>query len=211
MTLGEGRRKVLMLIDEYSSGGVRTEDKDIDVRMTDFFDLAQKDICGRKRLIRSFVPGPEEEIPSEGEGEAAREETAPTQLETLAESMGRVACPAPDNFGQVFRVWRDGKLTRGYPWSGKHILLPREEVGRVVVEYFAIPAAIPQDAGDDYEFEVEEDAAACMPYFVAAQQLLVDLVVDYTPLMEIYERMTAMLDTRLPQAGGNGVRQAFYS
>lgn len=205
MTLGEGRRKVLMLIDEYSSGGVRTEDKDIDVRMIDFFDLAQKDVCQRKRLIRSFIPEPEETPGEETRGEERGE------IEALAEGMGRIPCPAPENFSHVFRVWRDGRLTRSCPWSGRYILLKPEEMGRVVVEYFAIPATIPQDAGDEYVFEVEEDAAACMPYFVAAQQLLVDLVVDYTPLLELYERMTAMLDTGLPQAGSSGVRQAFYS
>jgi len=195
MTLGEGKRKVLMLIDEYSSGGVTQVDEDLNVRMADFFDLAQKDVASRKRMIRSFVP------------EAPREEGE----EPVLPIPERVACPAPENFNQVFRVWRDGRLTKAYPWSGRCILLPEEDVGRVVVEYFAVPGTIPQDAGDDYEFEVDEDAAACMPYFVAAQQLIVDLVVDYQPLLDLYERMTARLDTRLPSSGGGGVRQAFYS
>lgn len=189
MTLGEGKRKTLMLMDEYSSSGTITVDEDLNKRMNDFFDLAQKNIAGYKRIVRAFVP-------AAGEEEAVG---------------GFVPCPPPGDFGQVLRVWRDGALTTRYPWAGRSILLPEADVGRVSVEYFAIPAAIPQDAGDGYEFEVSEDAAACMPYFVAAQQLVVDLVVDHQPLMDMYERMLGSLDLRLPSAGGSGVRQSFYS
>lgn len=78
------------------------------------------------------------------------------------------------------------------------------------MEYFSTPATIPQDAPDDYEFEVSDDAAACMPYFVAAQQLVVDLVVDFRPLLDLYDRMVSSLDLSLP-SGGGGVRQSFYS
>lgn len=188
MTLGEGKRKVLMLIDEYSSGGTLTSDEDLNNRMADFFDLAQKHVAGYKRIIRGFTP----QIPEDAVGSIA-------------------ACPAPEQFSQVFRVWRDGKLTNRYAWRGKTILLPVEDAGRVYVEYFALPATIPNDAEDSYTFEVDEDAAACMPYFVAAQQLVVDLVVDYAPLLELYDRMLAALDNRLPASGGNGIRQGFYA
>ena len=41
MTLGEGKRKVLMLLDEYSSGGERTVDEAIEMKMADFFEPAQ--------------------------------------------------------------------------------------------------------------------------------------------------------------------------
>ena len=108
-------------------------------------------------------------------------------------------------------MWRDGRLTRGYAWSGRSILLPAGDVGAVSVEYFAVPRTIPPDAPDDYVFEVDDAAAACMPYFVAAQQLVVDLVVDYAPLLDMYDRMLRALDIRLPESGGGGIRQAFYS
>lgn len=192
MTLGEGKRKVLMLMDEYSSGGTLTVDKDLENRMVDFFDLAQKNIAGYKRIIRSFTPA------------------APDGTEAAPVS-GLIGCPAPADFAQVFRVWRGGRLTGAYAWSGRDILLPPSDVGRVMVEYFAVPATIPQDAPDDYVFEVPDDAAACMPYFVAAQQLVVDLVVDHQPLLDLYDRMLSTLDLRLPSAGGGSVRQAFYS
>lgn len=197
MTLGEGKRKVLMLMDEYSSGGALTTDKDIDLRMADFFDLAQKDVAGVKRIVRSFVPAA-----VGGDGVLRVQEAAPYG--------DVVVCPVPEDFGQVFRVWRDGRITNRYAWRGAAVLLPPADVGRVVVEYFAVPKAIPHDAKDEYKFEVAEDAAACMPYFVAAQQLIVDLVVDASPLLALYDRSKSMLDTRLPTSGGGGVRQAFY-
>lgn len=187
MTLGEGKRKVLMLMDEYSSGGVRSEDKDIEARMVDFFNTAQQNVAAYQKLVREFTP----QAPEGAQGDT-------------------VACPVPEDFVGVFRVWRDGKVTRRHRWKSGAILVPAEELGRVSVEYFARPAVIPQDAGDDYEFEVSPEGAECMPYFVAAQQLLVDLVVDYQPLLSVYDRMLAALDTRLPEAGGGGIRQRLY-
>ena len=190
MTLGEGKRKVLMLIDEYSSGGTVTLDEDLNIRMADFFDLAQKNVSGYKKIIRSFSPSPNDPA----------ESPAP----------GFIACNLPENFRAPFRVWKNGKLTSAYVWTADAILIPENEVDSVVVEYIANPATIPENAGDDYEFEVDEDAAACMPYFVAAQQLVVDLVVDYQPLLNMYDRMVSNLDVSLPSSGGS-VRQAFYA
>lgn len=190
MTLGEGKRKVLMLIDEYSSGGTITVDEDLELRMADFFDIGQKNISQIKKIVRSFTPSADPLVSSPIPGYSA--------------------CPVPENFGSVFRVWKDGKIKNHYVWTDGAILLPESDIGSVIVEYFAIPATIPHDANDSYEFEVAEDAAACLPYFVASQQLIVDLVVDYQPLLAMYDRMVSALDTTLPSSGG-GVRQAFYS
>lgn len=193
MTLGDGKRKVLMLLDEYSSGGVLTEDADLDARMADFFDLAQKDICNYKKLIYTFTPAP-----------AEGEDSAPSP------AAGLTACPLPDNFRSPFRVWKNGKLGGRCIFTRSAALLQPEDVGAVTIEYFAAPATVPSDAPDGFTFEVDEDAAACMPYYVAAQQLIVDLVVDYQPLLELYHRMIAGLDLSLPGSGGR-VRQALYA
>lgn len=190
MTLGDGKRKVLMLIDEYSSGGTITEDKDLDLRMADFFDLAQKDVCNYRKIIRMFTPNGD--YPGNSPSESL------------------IACKLPANFRSPFRVWKNGKVTNKYSFTSNEILIPEDEIGSVIVEYVAIPETITPDTSDDYEFEVDEDAAACMPYYVAAQQLIVDLVVDYQPLLDMYNRMVAALDTSLPGSGG-GIRQSMYS
>ena len=180
MTLGEGKRKVLMLLDEYSSGGATTEDRDIDAKMTDFFDLAQKNVANIKRIVRAWIPA-------------------------------EVESTAPADFISTFRVWRDGKMTKKYRWRGKTIFVPEEDVGKVEVEYFAAPATIWPETPDNYEFDVSDDAAQCLPYFVAAQQLVTDLILDPAPLMALYDRMLAGLDLRLPSSGGGGVVQALYA
>lgn len=192
MTLGDGKRKVLMLIDEYSSSGSITVDADLELRMADFFDLAQKDVCRYKKIIRMFTPSAPDDLPGE------------------TPAPGFIACPLPENFKSPFRIWKDGKRGANYVFTENAVLLPESDIGSVVIEYFAIPATVPQDAPDSYEFEVDEDAAACMPYFVAAQQLVVDLVVDYAPLLDLYQRMVAGLDTTPPASSG-GIRQSFYS
>ena len=51
MTLGEGKKKVYMLIDEYSSGGAVTEDEDIETKMAAFFDIAQTAGNSRKSSL----------------------------------------------------------------------------------------------------------------------------------------------------------------
>ena len=180
MTLAEGKRKVLMLIDEYSSGGDVTVDEDIEAKMADFFDQAQKQVAQVKRLVK-LVPIEREE--------------------------GVTDYAMPSDFLSLKAVWRDGAVTGRYRWRAGKLVIPAGDTAAVEVEYFASPATIGPDTPDDYEFEVAPDAAECMPYFVAAQQLIVDLVVDYAALLQLYQLMLNTLDTR-----GSGVElvNTFY-
>ena len=93
MTLGEGKRKVLMLLDEYSSGGELTVDEDIEKKMADFFDTAQKDMASFKRIIRT------QEITLTGGEEA------------------RVLYDLPADFAGTFRIWKGDRLKQ-YPVIG---------------------------------------------------------------------------------------------
>ena len=76
------------------------------------------------------------------------------------------------------------------------------------MEYFAVPNTIPQDAPDSCEFEIDAEACECMPYYVAAQQLLPDLVLDYGAMLQMYDRAAAQLAAALP-AGTGASRRAF--
>lgn len=187
MTLGEGKRKVLMIIDEYSSGGSLTVDEDINLKMNDFFDLAQRDVCQHKPILKSTE----------------------VQLQRAAGSYQEI--DLPQRFKKLYRVWYDDRLiTNRVKLRAGKLLLPNLGSGRAVVEYTAHPAPIDANTPEGYEFEVAEDAAACMPYYVAGLQLLVDLVIDYTPPVGLYDRMLAKLDTSLPGSGNGGVVQSFY-
>lgn len=183
MTLGEGKRKVLMLLDEYSSGGEITVDSDINKKMADFFDIAQKEMAGYKRIIRCV---------------------------TLKPDSTAAGYDLPERFADVFRVWKNGYLTNRYAVIDGKIVFPQGDTMERKLEYFAHPMTITPETPDDYEFEVAEDAANCLPFFVAAQHLLVDLVVDYSALWNIYLAMRSALDTSLPASGGGGVRQALF-
>ena len=55
MTLGEAKDKVIKLMDEYSSGGNKTIDKDINLKMNAFFDAAQRNMATIKRIQRRYV------------------------------------------------------------------------------------------------------------------------------------------------------------
>ena len=61
-----------------------------------------------------------------------------------------------------------------------------------------MPQAIPTDAPDSYEFEIAPDACECMPYYVAAQQLLPDLVMDYGAMLQMYNYQVSLLTTAQP-------------
>lgn len=181
MTLGEAKEKTLKLLDEYSAGGEITVDEDINMKMNRFFDIAQKDMANYKHIIRT------QEIETE-EGETEYE--------------------LPGDCARLFRVWKKGVMKK-YPIIGGKLVTSGKDEGTLLVEYFAIPATIDNDTEDGYEFEVSEDAANCLPFFVAAQQLIVDLVVDYGALWAMYNTMRQGLDVSLPSSGG-GVRQTLY-
>ena len=58
MTLEEGERRVYMLLDEYSSGGALTRDADIEAKMADFFDIAQKQAADIRKTTNCGSTGP---------------------------------------------------------------------------------------------------------------------------------------------------------
>ena len=184
MTLGEGKNKVYMLLDEHSAGGVVEHDEDIEKKMTAFFDTAQKLLSQVKKLLRA---------------------------KTIRPEPGRSEYAMPADFRSVYRVWRDGKRAeRAYHWRRGRLVIPAgDNAESILVEYFAFPATIPADAPDSYEFELAPDACECMPYFVAAQQLLPDLVMDYGAMLAMFERMVALLDKSVAGEDAH-VRQALY-
>lgn len=160
MTLGEGKRKVYMLLDEYSSGGEITRDADIENKMADFFDMAQKDLARICRIVR---------------------------LHAIENDDDETEFSMPEDFQQMKTVWRNGKRYRGYRWKNGKIIIP--DGAAVEIEYYANPATVDAETPDEYEFEIRDNAAQAMCFYVAAQQLIVDLVMDYSALWAIWLQM----------------------
>ena len=173
MTLGEGKDKVYMLLDEHSAGGEVEHDEDIELKMAYFFDIAQKQLAQRVKIVK-------------------------TKRFTVNADKTEYAMPA--DFRKVYRIRRDGRpVTTRYRWTGKKLIVPPGNAGcEIEVDYFAIPESIDADTSDDYEFELPEDACQCLPYFVCAQNLLPDLVMDYSVYLQMYNLMVSNLDTSLP-------------
>ena len=173
MTLGEGKEKVYMLLDEHSVGGVIEHDPDAELKMTRFFDTAQKMLAQIKKIVK---------------------------VHRVTLQPGKTEYQMPLDFRNVYRVWRNGvPATERYHWRRSRLLVPAGDAAEEIqVEYYAYPTAIPADAADDYEFELAEDAAECMPFFVAAQLLLPDLVQDYGSMMRLYEQALDLLDVSQP-------------
>jgi len=180
MTLGEGKRKVLMLLDEYSGGGEITVDEDIEARMNDFFDIAQKDMAQWQAIIRRA------DVTLDGTGEEA----------------------LPADVSRVLKLTRDGRRAKGCEIIDGKLLYPAGDTSVLTLDYIAVPETITPETEDTHAFEVSEDAANCLPFFVAAQQLIPDLVVDYGSFYAIYQQMKAALPRTLSMEGG--VRQALY-
>ena len=88
-------------------------------------------------------------------------------------------------------------------------MIPLDDAATVEIEYFAFPTTITPDTDDSYEFEVAEDAQQAMPFFVASQQLISDLVLDYSALRSEYNAALAAITPDEP--GGVRMRQALFS
>lgn len=185
MTLGEGKRKVRKLLDEYSSGGEITVDEDIEHRLADLFDLGQKDVAQVKKIYRTIT------------------------LElTGGEGLQKYELPA--DLLELVHIRCDGRITGKYTVIGRELVADGNDRSTLLIEYAALPATIPADAGDDYELEVEEDAANCIPYYVAAHCLLADLVTDFSPYWQIYLQKKAQLRSAVRRSGSGGVRQMLF-
>ena len=186
MTLGEGKRKVLMLLDEYSTGGSPDTDEDINLKMNDFFDIAQRDIAQWQPVTR--------------------------RADVVLDGTGEQELPA-----DVYRVlWirRGGSRARDVEAVDGALMYPEGDTSTVTLEYLASPGKIGPETEDDYEFEVSEEAAACLPFFVAAQQLLPDLVVDYGAFYNVYLQMKGQLDRTaggIVSGSGGGVKQRLFA
>ena len=181
MTLGEGKRKVYMLLDEYSSSGNITEDKDIEAKMADFFDMAQKQVAEIKKLRRV------------------------AKLSPLA---GTVLYPLPGDFLKLIRIWQGDKTLSRRSFRGEELFIPQAFGEEVEIEYYALPKTISPDTPDDYVFEVGEDGAKALPFFVASQQLLSDLVMDHGALFSIYQSMLSTIPAH--QGESHTLVNSFY-
>ena len=114
----------------------------------------------------------------------------------------------PEDCAKVFRVWEGDETTRRWVQRGKTLLFSSPKAR--MLEYFATPETITEDTVETYEFEISEEAAACMPFFVAASLLSTDMVQPGGELTRLYNTMLAALDIGLPRNDIGGVKQSLW-
>lgn len=125
-----------------------------------------------------------------------------------AELTGPGRVQMPNDFRAVHRIWKNGKdVTRKCTWRAGELMLAVGE--SVELDYFAVPMTIAENAPDDYEFEVGEDACEAMPFYVAGMVLSSDLVQDGSIYFELYERAKMGISTAIP-GDRHRVINAFY-
>lgn len=164
MTFLEGKNKVLKLLDEYGAGVGGEEE--LELRMADFFDIAQKRLAQIRR------------IPA---------------LRELERREGVTEYDMPEDFLALRCIYRGSRPWKGFEWRAGKLVVPESERERIVIEYCRLPATVTEETPDDYVFEIAEDAAQCMVFFVAGQCLISDLLQDGSAFMDIYERMVREL------------------
>lgn len=178
MTLGDGKRRVYELLDEYGDGsGV---DEELEIKMAGLFDMAQKQVAQLQPIVRMW---------------------------TVEREEGVTEYAMPRDFRSLRRVWADGEATGRYRWRAGKIRLP-EDGAKVEVEYNATPQTLNDDTTDEYIFEVSEEAAAAIPFFVAAMTLAADMVQNGDRLMGMYNVMIGNLETG--ETGGTRSRQSLF-
>ena len=180
MTLEEGKRKVVLLLEGYAGEGEIEVDADIALKMNDFFDIAQKDVAQWQPIVR--------------------------RASLTLDGTGSMALP-PD-VSRVLRIRREGVRVSGYEVVGGKLLSRAGDKSTLSLDYIVSPETITPDTADDYVFEVSEEAANCLPFFVAAQHLLSEPEIDYSAFYNLYLQMRSML-SRSTMTGGS-VRQALY-
>lgn len=179
MTLGEAKRRTLMLLDAYSLDGAILIDEDLNRRMNDLFDMAQRDAAAWQPIVR--------------------------RTSVTLDGTGSMALDA--DVQRVLRIRRGGRAAPDCEAVDGRLLFRYGDTSTVTLDYIASPQPITPDTPDDYRFEVSDGAANCLPHFVAAQQLIADLVVDYGAFYNTYLQMRAALPrSSLP----GGVRQTLY-
>ena len=182
MTLEQGKRKVLLLLDEYSSGGALTVDEDVNHKMNDFFDIAQKDMAQWQPILRRKT------VVLDGSGS-----------QTLGDGVER-----------VLRVRKNGRRWDGWEVVDGALVYEPGDTATVALDYAAVPQTIGPDTPEGYVFEVGEAAANCLPFFVAAQQLVADLVVDHAAFYNLYLTLRSAVPRGAGAAAGGGIRQRLY-
>lgn len=177
MTLGENKKIMLGLIEEFSPTNVNlTDDEDIYSRLNLVYSPNYQFLSQKKPIIKT------EEIAIEDNEDGTKIIEYPKNLRQLK----RIIVLDPKN----------NRITAEYEEIGKKIYVKNKE-GKLIIEYYAYPEQISLKTEDKHELEIDIDAQALLPYLVANDILKVDPSADYTAFYAEYQRRREEFDSRI--------------
>lgn len=171
MTLKELKKKVLVLIEEYSPNSeMLTADEDIANKMNDVINQVMYELCRFKKIPKYI--------------EMDVEAGDVVDFDVLASECGY----------DIYQV----KLVTGVDFDlrGDGTIFKMLESGKAEIDVFVYPEAITSKTKDNFELELSMDALEILPYGIAADLLATDVSSNYREFKERYETMLARLDSR---------------
>lgn len=182
MNLGENKKIMLGLIEEYSPTNTNlTDDEDIYNRLNLVYSPNYQFLSQKKPIIKTKT------ITIDRTDDGTTESSLPMDLRQLTRVVGL------DSNNQ--------RISIEYDIIGKKIYIRNKE-GNYILEYHAYPTEITLDTQDNFVLEIDADAQALLPYLVANDILKVDPSANYTSFYNEFQRRMQELDTRtiLPSA-----------
>lgn len=172
MTLGEMKKKVLRMIEEYDKdNALLTADPDISLKINDITNQLMFELSRSKKIPKYFAM----EVKK---GDIVNfndfEKECGYEIYQIALVSG-VDCAQRAN-GTVFKI---------------------NENGTMEIDCYVYPERITDKTKDNYEFELSNDVLEIMPYGIAADLLKSDVSAEYGNIYATrYESMKQMLDPR---------------
>lgn len=186
MTLGDNKKIMLGLIEEYSpTNQYLTDDEDIKNRLNLVYSPNYQFISQKKPIIKTKT------IIINNTDDGTTISTLPMDLRQLVKVIGLDS--------------NNRRISPEYDTIGKKIYIKNIE-GTYILEYYAYPTEITSETKDDFYLEIDADAQALLPYLVANDILKVDPSANYTSFYNEYQSRVQSLDTRtiLPSATVEG-------
>lgn len=172
MTLGDMKKEVLTLIEEYNPGIAKifTDDDDLGSKLNGSINRAMFELC-RLKKIPKYV-----------------------EMNVGAGSVLSFSDIAKECGYEIYQVM----LITGvrYEERANGTIFKILESGTAEFDVFVYPESITQKTNNSYEFELTQDVLEVMPYAVASDILSTDVSSNYKEFKQRYETMLSRLDTR---------------
>ena len=182
MTLGENKKIVLGLIEEYSDiNSKMTDDEDIALRLNLVYSTSYQELSEKKKILKTKVL---KEISDEVQEAGFTEYTLPSSMYQMKNVIA-----LDENNNMVNADY--------YTVGKKKIFINNNSNYQYILEYYAYPTVITEETDDDFVLEIDQDAQMVLPYMVASDILKTDPSADYTAFLAEYRRKLQEMNTSL--------------